>query len=82
MNSGQKHSPQRILTLSDIDIKLEDTLKIRMNRVEYDNEILVFNATHLIYNDQDELKLLNDDLRLNISESPKSNNRVKNRKRS
>jgi hypothetical protein len=40
-----------------------------MNRVEYDNEILIFNSTHLIYNDQDELKLLNDDLRLNISES-------------
>ena len=52
-----------------IDIKLEDTLKVSMNRVEYDNEILIFNSNHLIYNDQDELKLLNDDLRLNISES-------------
>jgi len=60
-----------------IDIKLEDTLKIRMNRVEYDNEILVFNSTHLIYNDQDELKLLNDDLRLNISESPNQTTELK-----
>jgi phage shock protein PspC (stress-responsive transcriptional regulator) len=60
-----------------IDIKLEDTLKIRMNRVEYDNEILVFNSTHLIYNDQEELRLLNDDLRLNISESPNQTTELK-----
>jgi len=60
-----------------IDIKLKDTLKVRMNRVEYVNEILVFNSTHLIYNDQEELRLLNDDLRLNISESPNQTTELK-----
>ncbi len=60
-----------------IDIKLQDTLKVRMNRVEYDNEILIFDSTHLIYNDQDELKLLNNDFRLNISESPDQTTELK-----
>ena len=60
-----------------IDIKLQDTLKVRINRVEYDNEILIFDSTHLIYNDQDELKLLNSDFRLNISESPDQTTELK-----
>ena len=52
-----------------IDMKTKDTLRIRMNTVQYDNEILVFNATHLIYNDEDELNLLLDEIRLNITQS-------------
>ena len=52
-----------------IDVNTKDTLRIRMNTVQYDNEILVFNATHLIYNDEDELNLLLDEIRLNITQS-------------
>lgn len=52
-----------------IDMNTKDTLRIRMNTVQYDNEILVFNATHLIYNDEDELNLLLDEIRLNITQS-------------
>ena len=52
-----------------IDMNTKDTLRIRMNTVQYDNEILVFNATHLIYNDEDELSLLLDEIRLNITQS-------------
>ena len=52
-----------------IDMNTKDTLQIRMNTVQYDNEILVFNATHLIYNDEDELNLLLDEIRLNITQS-------------
>ena len=52
-----------------IDMNKKDTLRIRMNTVQYDNEILVFNATHLIYNDEDELNLLLDEIRLNITQS-------------
>jgi len=52
-----------------IDMNTKDTMRIRMNTVQYDNEILVFNATHLIYNDEDELNLLLDEIRLNITQS-------------
>lgn len=52
-----------------IDMNTKDTLRIRMNTVQYDNEILIFNATHLIYNDEDELNLLLDEIRLNITQS-------------
>ena len=52
-----------------IDMNKKDTLRIRMNTVQYDNEILVFNATHLINNDEDELNLLLDEIRLNITQS-------------
>ena len=52
-----------------IDMNTKDTLRIRMNTVQYDNEILVFNATHLINNDEDELNLLLDEIRLNITQS-------------
>ena len=52
-----------------IDMNTKDTLRIRLNTVQYYNEILVFNATHLIYNDEDELNLLLDEIRLNITQS-------------
>ena len=52
-----------------IDMNTKDTLRIRLNTVQYDNEILIFNATHLIYNDEDELNLLLDEIRLNITQS-------------
>ena len=52
-----------------IDIDTKDTLQIRLNTVQYDNEILIFNATHLIYNDEDELNLLLDEIRLNVTQS-------------
>ena len=52
-----------------IDMNTKDTMRIRMNTVQYDNEILIFNATHLIYNDEDELNLLLDEIRLNITQS-------------
>jgi len=52
-----------------IDMNTKDTLRIRMNTVQYDNEILIFNATHLIYNNEDELNLLLDEIRLNITQS-------------
>ncbi|MDG1385642.1 MAG: PspC domain-containing protein [Flavobacteriaceae bacterium] len=52
-----------------IDMNKKDTLRIRMNTVQYDNEILVFNATHLVNNDEDELNLLLDEIRLNITQS-------------
>ena len=52
-----------------IDMNTKDTLRVRMNTVQYDNEILVFNATHLIYNNEDELSLLLDEIRLNITQS-------------
>ena len=51
-----------------IDMNTKDTLRIRLNTVQYDNEILIFNATHLIYNDEDELNLLLDEIRLNITQ--------------
>jgi len=44
-------------------------MQIRLNTVQYDDEILIFNATHLIYNDEDELNLLLDEIRLNIIQS-------------
>ena len=52
-----------------INIDTKDTLQIRLNTVQYDNEILIFNATHLIYNDEDELNLLLDEIRLNVTQS-------------
>ena len=52
-----------------IDIDTKDTLQIRLNTVQYDDEILIFNATHLIYNEDDELNLLLDEIRLNITQS-------------
>ena len=52
-----------------IDINTKDTLQIRLNTVQYDDEILIFNATHLIYNEDDELNLLLDEIRLNITQS-------------
>ena len=52
-----------------IDMNKKDTLRIRMNTVQYDNEILVFNAIHLVNNDEDELNLLLDEIRLNITQS-------------
>jgi phage shock protein PspC (stress-responsive transcriptional regulator) len=52
-----------------IDIDTKDTLQIRLNTVQYDDEILIFNATHLIYNDEDELNLLLDEIHLNITQS-------------
>ncbi|MDB4015301.1 PspC domain-containing protein [Flavobacteriaceae bacterium] len=52
-----------------IDMNTKDTLRIRLNTVQYDNKILVFNTTHLIYNDEDELNLLLDEIRLNITRS-------------
>ena len=52
-----------------INIDTKDTLQIRLNTIQYDNEILIFNATHLIYNDEDELNLLLDEIRLNVTQS-------------
>ena len=52
-----------------VNIDTKDTLQIRLNTVQYDNEILIFNATHLIYNDEDELNLLLDEIRLNVTQS-------------
>ena len=52
-----------------INIDTKDTLQIRLNTFQYDNEILIFNATHLIYNDEDELNLLLDEIRLNVTQS-------------
>ena len=60
-----------------IDIDTKDTLQIRLNTVQYDDEILIFNATHLIYNDEDELNLLLDEIRLNITQSKDNTTRLR-----
>ena len=60
-----------------IDIDTKDTLQIRLNTVQYDDEILIFNATHLIYKDEDELNLLLDKIRLNITQSKDNTSRLR-----
>lgn len=59
-----------------IDINQKDTLRVRINELEYENEILIFNSTRLIYNDQDELNLLLDEIRFNISPSNNENTQI------
>jgi len=52
-----------------IDIKTIDTLHVRMNELIYDDEILVFNSSVIVYNDADEINLLQEEVSLNISQS-------------
>ena len=49
-----------------IDISKTDTLLIRMNQQQYEDEILVFNDKRIIYSDEENLKLIQEDIRLNI----------------
>lgn len=49
-----------------IDISKTDTLQIRMNQLQYEDEILVFNDKRIIYSDEENLKLIQEDIRLNI----------------
>jgi phage shock protein PspC (stress-responsive transcriptional regulator) len=49
-----------------IDISKTDTLLIRMNQLQYEDEILVFNDKRIIYSDEENLKLIHEDIRLNI----------------
>jgi hypothetical protein len=37
-----------------------------MNQLQYEDEILVFNDKRIIYNDEENLKLIQEDIRLNI----------------
>ena len=60
-----------------IDIDTKDTLQISLNTVQYDDDILIFNATHLIYNDEDELNLLLDEICLNITQSKDNTTRLR-----
>ena len=54
-----------------------DTLQISLNTVQYDDEILILKATNLIYNDEDELNLLLDEIRLNITQSKDNTSRLR-----
>jgi phage shock protein PspC (stress-responsive transcriptional regulator) len=64
-----------------IDISKTDTLLIRMNQLQYKDEILVFNDKRIIYSDEENLKLIQEDIHLNIANGQDNISELKLEKR-
>ncbi len=49
-----------------IDIQPQDTLRIRLNDLQFESKVSVYNSIELVYNEKNELMVLEDHIRLKI----------------